>query len=66
MALIRPLFKTTGNGWIIFLATIVSCFAGFYNDFPLVYTDTGTYLETGFKGFVAPDRPIFTGCFCDT
>lgn len=59
----RPIFKNTGNGWIIFLATVASCFVAFYNDFPLVYSDTGTYLQTGFKGIVPPDRPIFYGLF---
>ncbi|MCR9171150.1 MAG: hypothetical protein NXI10_01565 [bacterium] len=59
----RPLFAKNGNGWIIFLATIASCYVAFYNNFPLVYSDTGTYLDSGFKGIVPPDRPIFYGLF---
>ena len=35
----------------------------FYNKFPLVYTDTGTYIGTGFSGNVPYDRTIFYGLF---
>src|ERR1700748_3106718 len=48
---------------VIFLATIVSCYIGFVNKYPLVYPDTGTYLASGFNGQVPQDRTIFYGIF---
>ncbi|MEO8762284.1 MAG: hypothetical protein ABI448_15420 [Bacteroidia bacterium] len=35
----------------------------FYNGFPLVYSDTGTYINSGMKGFVPNDRPALYGLF---
>lgn len=35
----------------------------FYNSYPLIYSDTGTYLYTGFDLFVPKDRPILYGLF---
>lgn len=48
---------------IVLIATVISCYIGFYNRFPLVYSDTGTYLGSGFLGDVPVDRPIFYGLF---
>jgi len=48
---------------IIILASLISCFAGFANLYPFVFTDTGTYLNSGFSGFVPVDRSIFYGLF---
>lgn len=36
---------------------------GFYNNFPLVFPDTGTYISSGFDNYVPIDRPIFYGWF---
>ena len=33
------------------------------NGYPLVYSDTGTYLRTAFEGYVPPDRPVWYGLF---
>lgn len=33
------------------------------NGFPLVYSDTGTYIVSGFEGYVPVDRPIMYGLF---
>jgi len=33
------------------------------NGFPLVYSDTGTYLRSAFEGFVPTDRPYWYGGF---
>lgn len=33
------------------------------NGFPLVYSDTGTYLRSAFTGFVPADRPYWYGLF---
>ena len=48
---------------IILIGTLISCFIGFYNSYPLVYSDTGSYLSSGFLGEVPLDRPIFYGLF---
>lgn len=48
---------------VILLGTIISCFIAFYNKYPLVYRDTGTYIASGFMNFVPSDRPIFYGLF---
>ncbi len=36
---------------------------GFYNNFPLVFPDTGTYISSGFYNEAPVDRPIFYGWF---
>lgn len=43
-------------------AAILSMVA-LYNGFPLVYSDTGTYISSGFEMFVPMDRPIVYGIF---
>ncbi|MCB0588939.1 MAG: hypothetical protein KDD06_26860 [Phaeodactylibacter sp.] len=48
---------------LIFTAAVVACFVGFYNNFPLVFPDTGTYISSGFYNEVPIDRPIFYGWF---
>jgi len=42
-----------------FLLTII----GLYNGYPLVYSDTGTYIYSGFDKFIPYDRPITYGLF---
>lgn len=51
------------NRLTILIGTIVSCFIGFYNGYPLIYPDTGAYLASGFDGTVPWDRTIFYGLF---
>jgi len=34
-----------------------------FNGFPLVYSDTGTYLRSAFTGYVPDDRPYWYGLF---
>lgn len=48
--------------WII-TGAFISCLAAIYNQFPLVYPDTGTYIRSGFEAFYPGDRPIFYGVF---
>ncbi|PWL31531.1 MAG: hypothetical protein DCO96_04850 [Fluviicola sp. XM-24bin1] len=55
--------KKGNNAGIIFISVLASLYAAFYNGFPLVYTDTGTYLRSGFEGEIPIDRPIFYGLF---
>jgi hypothetical protein len=51
------------NAWIILIGTFILMIVGFYNGYPLVYSDTGTYIYSGFDKFVPPDRPITYGLF---
>lgn len=41
--------------------TLFLCWSAFYNGFPLIYSDTGTYLESGFTFETPLDRPIMYG-----
>lgn len=47
----------------ILFGVVISCFIGFYNKYPLVFPDTGTYLASGFSGEVPIDRTLFYGLF---
>lgn len=44
-------------------ATLLFCLPAFINGYPLVYSDTGTYIFSGFAGHVPADRPITYGLF---
>jgi hypothetical protein len=46
---------------LIIILSIVSNWSAFYNGFPMVTSDTGTYINSGFSGYVPIDRPIFYG-----
>ena len=46
---------------LIFIGAIALIWPAFYNGFPLVYSDTGTYLESGFVLETPLDRPITYG-----
>ncbi len=35
----------------------------FYNRYPIIFSDVGTYVRSGFTGIVPVDRPIFYGLF---
>ena len=48
---------------IILLASAAMLLPAFFNGFPLVYSDTGAYIASGFEGSVPGDRPIFYGLF---
>lgn len=47
----------------LIIGTLVLMIPAFYNGFPLVYSDTGTYIHSGMDVFVPLDRPIFYGIF---
>ena len=47
--------------WLI--AGILLCWPAFYNGFPLVYSDSGTYINSSFELLPPPDRPIGYGYF---
>jgi len=48
--------------WLL-LGSLVLLHAGFYNGFPLVTSDTGTYLNSALTLTVPDDRPITYGLF---
>lgn len=56
--------SSTGKqaGWTL-LSAVLLLFAAFYNGFPLVTSDTGTYINSGFQHFVPHDRPVLYGLF---
>lgn len=45
------------------LGTLLLLLPAFYNGFPLVYFDTGGYLERGFDGTLFPGRSLVYGLF---
>jgi len=51
------------NLFFVLLGTFILMIVGFYNGYPLVYSDTGTYIYSGFDKFVPNDRPITYGLF---
>ena len=40
------------------LGALILSWPAFYNGFPLIYTDTGTYIESAFTLRLPPDRPL--------
>lgn len=42
----------------VLFGTFILSTIGFYNGYPLVYSDTGTYIYSGFDLFVPNDRPL--------
>jgi hypothetical protein len=51
------------DGIYILIAGFILCFMGFFNKYPLVFPDTGTYILSGFTNVVPKDRPIMYGLF---
>ena len=47
----------------LLLLTILFLWPSLYNGFPLVYSDTGTYIGSGLSLYVPNDRPISYGLF---
>jgi hypothetical protein len=45
------------------VGTLILSIIGLYNGYPLVYSDTGTYIESGFEKYIPFDRPITYGLF---
>ncbi|MEQ1745765.1 MAG: hypothetical protein ABMA02_10085 [Saprospiraceae bacterium] len=48
----------------LLLCGTLFCFWGWYNGYPFVYPDTGTYVDSGFENYLPGDRPITYGLFC--
>ncbi|MBC7381799.1 MAG: hypothetical protein H7296_02260 [Bacteroidia bacterium] len=49
--------------FIILIATVVLLLPALYNGYPYIYSDTGTYIYSGFEGKVPIDRPLTYGLF---
>lgn len=48
---------------IVGTGALILSIIGFYNGYPLVYSDTGTYILSGFDRYVPVDRPVSYGLF---
>lgn len=55
--------KTLKTILLLGIGTFILSIIGLYNGYPLVYSDTGTYIYSGFDMFVPFDRPITYGLF---
>ncbi len=55
----KPYFRLA----FLFIASIVLLWVAIYNGFPIVYSDTSTYLSSGFEFETPADRPITYGLF---
>lgn len=59
--------KLTQTHWVrwayYILGALLLCIPAFYNGYPLVYSDTGTYIRSGLEMYVPSDRPIVYGLF---
>lgn len=51
------------NFFYFFTGTLILLIPALSNNYPFVYSDTGTYIISGFENFVPKDRPIFYGWF---
>lgn len=60
MPLREKQYKT--KPWILFVVFLL-IYPALYNGYPLVTSDTGTYISSGFKTWIPADRPIFYGLF---
>lgn len=56
-------FKIYNYLFRIIIGAVILQVIAFYNAYPLVYSDTGTYIYSGFDLFVPKDRPLLYGLF---
>jgi len=48
---------------VLCIGTLILSLIGLYNGYPLVYSDTGTYIYSGFDKFIPLGRPVTYGLF---
>ncbi len=48
---------------LLLTSSILLCFLGFYNNFPLIHWDSAVYIYPAFKFYVPNDRPAIYGFF---
>lgn len=51
------------NIFLVFLVSLILCFAGLHNKFPLLTGDSGVYINTGFNHDLVPYNGSFYGLF---
>jgi hypothetical protein len=58
-------FKLSFNSKLFYfiLFPLLLLFPAIYNSYPLVFSDTGTYIRSGFEFSIPADRPVFYGLF---
>lgn len=56
-------FSFRHPGWMIAASALLLMWPAFYNGYPLVFADSGTYVASIVHGWVGWDRPIFYGLF---
>lgn len=49
--------------FLLMLSTVVLCFIGFYNNFPLIHWDSAVYIYPAFQYYIPKDRPVMYGLF---
>lgn len=62
MSILKKAFQQKSIPFII-IAALFFCNLAFNNKFPIVHSDTGTYIRSGFEFKVPIERPIFYGLF---
>jgi hypothetical protein len=60
---VRKINLGAANFFLFILATLSLLVFAFYNKYPIIFSDVGTYVSSGFYGRVPVDRPIFYGLF---
>ena len=59
----RTRHERSRSALLLLICTGLIMVPAFINGFPLVYSDTGTYLRSAFQGFIPGDRPYWYGVF---
>ena len=54
----KAIKKNVLNFVSVFAGAMLLCGQAFFNGFPFVYPDTGTYIGAGFENYIPRDRPI--------
>ena len=47
----------------ILTGTLILCYWALYNNYPFVFSDSGSYIASGFSNWISPNRTIFYGFF---
>lgn len=48
---------------MLLISTVLLCFIGFYNNFPLIHWDSAVYIYPAFQYYIPKDRPVIYGLF---
>ena len=58
-----PFFQKNPSIFWLIVSSLALCYYAFYNHYPLVYPDTGSYIRMGNENFLPPGRPMLYGVF---